>query len=119
MTHGKCVSDMHNTFKTGNAQQEVLLLGPTMYFGELALLRGEPRAATVAALSDTSLLMLARQDFNQLLGPLQTLLGQHAALYGPTQPTDARQVGKPPPPHPYGGLLLTALCRNTLNIFAG
>lgn len=55
-----------------------------MYFGELALLRGEPRAATVAALTDTSVLMLAREDFNTLLGPLQLLLGQNAALYGPT-----------------------------------
>lgn len=59
-------------------------LGPTMYFGELALLRGEPRAATVAALTDTSVLMLAREDFNILLGPLQLMLGQNAALYGPT-----------------------------------
>lgn len=64
--------------------QEVMRLGPTMYFGELALLRGEPRAATVAALTDTSVLMLAREDFNILLGPLQLLLGQNAALYGPT-----------------------------------
>ena len=64
--------------------QEVMRLGPTMYFGELALLRGEPRAATVVALTDTSVLMLAREDFNILLGPLQLLLGQNAALYGPT-----------------------------------
>lgn len=62
-------------------------LGPTMYFGELALLRGEPRAATVAALTDTSVLMLAREDFTTLLGPLQMLLGQNAALYGPTEAT--------------------------------
>lgn len=75
--------------------QEVLRLSPTMYFGELALLRGEPRAATVAALTDTSLLMLARQDFNQLLGPLQALLGQHAALYASTNAPDAKQVGAP------------------------
>ncbi|KAL0041624.1 hypothetical protein WJX79_009879 [Trebouxia sp. C0005] len=71
----------------GDSGQEVLRLGPTMYFGELALLRGEPRAATVAALTGASVLMLARQDFNILLGPLQMLLGQNAALYGPTEAT--------------------------------
>ncbi|KAL0042257.1 hypothetical protein WJX77_007366 [Trebouxia sp. C0004] len=69
----------------GDSGQEVMRLGPTMYFGELALLRGEPRAATVAALTDASVLMLAREDFNILLGPLQMLLGQNAALYGPTE----------------------------------
>ena len=67
-------------------------LGPTKYFGELALLRGEPRAATVAALTECSVLMLARQDFVQLLGPLQALLGQNAALYGPTQAAGLKQV---------------------------
>ena len=78
-------------------------LGPTMYFGELALLRGEPRAATVAALTDTSVLMLAREDFNILLGPLQLLLGQNAALYGPTAsgPGDPKQAsGSAEPPFP-------------------
>lgn len=73
--------------------QEVMRLGPTKYFGELALLRGEPRAATVAALTETSLLMLAREDFNLLLGPLQMLLGQNAAMYGPTEAaTTVKQV---------------------------
>ena len=72
-----------------HVMQEVMRLGPTMYFGELALLRGEPRAATVAALTDVSVLMLARQDFDNLLGPLQGLLGQNAALYGPIAPVTA------------------------------
>ncbi|DBA85047.1 TPA: cGMP-dependent protein kinase [Trebouxia sp. C0005] len=74
-------------FRPVQSNPEVLRLGPTMYFGELALLRGEPRAATVAALTGASVLMLARQDFNILLGPLQMLLGQNAALYGPTEAT--------------------------------
>lgn len=65
-------------------EQELVLLGTGMYFGELALLRGEPRAATAIAVGDTDILVLERDHFNQLLGPLQTILEQAAATYGPT-----------------------------------
>jgi Cyclic nucleotide-binding domain len=61
-----------------------VLLGPGMYFGELALLRGGPRAATAMAVCDTDLLELERELFNQLLGPLQAILEQAAASYGPS-----------------------------------
>ncbi len=53
-----------------------------MYFGELALLRNEPRAATVLALTDCDLLELGRTDFLQLMGPLAKALESQAAKYG-------------------------------------
>ena len=53
-----------------------------MYFGELALLRSEPRAATVTALTDCDLLELGRADFMALLGPLAKTLEAHTARYG-------------------------------------
>lgn len=62
--------------------QEIGRLGPTMYFGELALLRNEPRAATVLALTDCDLLELGRTDFLQLMGPLAKALEAQAAKYG-------------------------------------
>jgi len=53
-----------------------------MYFGELALLRSEPRAATVTALTDCDLLELGRADFMALMGPLAKILEAHTARYG-------------------------------------
>ena len=56
---------------------------PGAYFGELALLHGKRRAATVVASTNTSLLALARDDFAELLAPLQAKLEQQAADYAP------------------------------------
>lgn len=39
-------------------------------FGELALLRNEPRAATVVALTTSQTLTLSRDQFNKILGGL-------------------------------------------------
>jgi CRP-like cAMP-binding protein len=41
-------------------------LAPTNFFGELALLDGGPRTATVVADTDLRLLVLSRREFNQL-----------------------------------------------------
>ncbi len=41
-------------------------LAPTNFFGELALLDGGPRTATVVADTDMHLLVLSRSEFNQL-----------------------------------------------------
>merc|ERR1719453_683755 len=51
------------------------------YFGELALLRNQPRAATVIAKSDLKVLVLPRAAFKRLLGPLDALLARGAEKY--------------------------------------
>lgn len=48
----------------GSKKAQVLnALGPSQTFGEMALLDGAPRAATVKALEDTTCLVLSRWDF--------------------------------------------------------
>ena len=44
------------------------------YFGERALLTGEPRAATITAQSKVKVMALDRESFNLLLGPLRDVL---------------------------------------------
>ena len=44
------------------------------YFGERALLTGEPRAANVTAETAVTLMALDRESFNSLLGPLREVL---------------------------------------------
>jgi CRP/FNR family transcriptional regulator, cyclic AMP receptor protein len=46
---------------------EIARLGPGSFFGELALLDGGPRTATVVAQSDMKLLVLSRREFSSLL----------------------------------------------------
>lgn len=51
------------------------------YFGELALLRDQPRAANVKAKSDVKLLSLDRSAFKRVLGPIDLLLKRNADKY--------------------------------------
>ena len=44
------------------------------YFGERALLLGEPRAANVTAVTKTVVMVLDRETFNSLLGPLREVI---------------------------------------------
>ena len=51
------------------------------YFGELALIKGQPRAASVKAVGELKCLTLDRQSFDRLLGPLQESLNKKANEY--------------------------------------
>jgi CRP-like cAMP-binding protein len=56
--------------------QEVSRVGPGSYFGELAILDGAPRSATVRAASDTTVAVLGIRMFRTLLRELPDLAEQ-------------------------------------------
>lgn len=51
------------------------------YFGELALIKGDPRAANVVAMSNIKLISLDRNSFKRLLGPLEKILERNSDKY--------------------------------------
>ncbi|CAE8618611.1 unnamed protein product [Polarella glacialis] len=68
--------------KNGGEKAVVMKYGVGDYFGELALLKDQPRAASVQVTSDTAkLLVLDRRSFKKMLGPLQDLLGKKSSGY--------------------------------------
>jgi CRP-like cAMP-binding protein len=58
----------------GDSKVNDLVLGPGEWFGERALLTGEPRAANVTALTEVATMAMDRETFEKCLGPLQNLL---------------------------------------------
>mmetsp|Transcript_12713 Transcript_12713/g.35154 ORF Transcript_12713/g.35154 Transcript_12713/m.35154 type:complete len:409 (-) Transcript_12713:85-1311(-) len=52
------------------------------YFGELALLKNQPRAASIVVSSDSAkVLSMSRLSFSKMLGPLQDILSKKVASY--------------------------------------
>ena len=51
------------------------------YFGERALIKNEPRAANVIAVTDCVLVSIDRHSVKRLLGPLEELLKHNFELY--------------------------------------
>eukprot|EP01071_Lankesteria_metandrocarpae_P009554 Lankesteria_metandrocarpae@DN5216_c0_g2_i1.p1 len=51
------------------------------YFGELALIRDQPRAATITATSELHCVSLDRRSFKRLLGPVDAILRRNANNY--------------------------------------
>lgn len=69
------------TITPGQAPVEVKQYREGEYFGELALLKGEPRAANIIARSALSCVTLDRLSFRRMLGPLEGILRRNAAKY--------------------------------------
>ena len=51
------------------------------YFGECALLKCEPRAASVIAKCEVKVAVLDKTAFNRLMGPLQNILKRNMTTY--------------------------------------
>jgi len=62
------------------ASQSDITLGEGEYFGERSLLTKEPRAANVIAMIDTECLVLDKETFSMLLGPLRQVLDANLGL---------------------------------------
>jgi len=98
---GECVA----TVRTGSDVQEVQRFYTGELFGEVALLKNAPRAATITALTQVEVLYLSRRRFERMLGPL-SLLRERSYLNDPRkiiadyyQPGDQRG--------PWGALMQT------------
>ncbi|MGH0149920.1 UNVERIFIED_CONTAM: hypothetical protein FKN15_016016 [Acipenser sinensis] len=60
---------------------EVGRLGPSDYFGEIALLLNRPRAATVVARGPLKCVKLDRPRFERVLGPCSEILKRNIQRY--------------------------------------
>ena len=67
---------------------------PGDYFGELALLRNEPRAANIIAASDCSCVQVDRHSFKRMLGPLNDILKRNSELYTKYQRNTPKDLTK-------------------------
>eukprot|EP01123_Difflugia_compressa_P010465 TRINITY_DN3836_c0_g1_i1.p1 TRINITY_DN3836_c0_g1~~TRINITY_DN3836_c0_g1_i1.p1 ORF type:complete len:525 (-),score=71.76 TRINITY_DN3836_c0_g1_i1:319-1698(-) len=65
----------------GRQEVEALRLKAGDYFGELALLRNEPRQATVIAVGAVKCLTIGREHFNQVMGPCEDILRRNMGSY--------------------------------------
>jgi len=67
------------TMEPGKQPEKVKSYGRADYFGELALIKGEPRAANIVAQSTLRVISLDRNSFKRLLGPIEDILKRNSA----------------------------------------
>jgi len=74
-------ASVYKTLEPGKQPTKVLDYKEGQYFGELALIKGEPRAASVKANSQIKLITLDRLSFKRLLGPIEKILERNSEKY--------------------------------------
>lgn len=79
MSEGEAIAT--KTIEAGQPPKEVMKYNPGDYFGELALLKNEPRAANVIATTKLKVVSLDRNSFKRLLGPLDDILKRNMDAY--------------------------------------
>lgn len=62
-------------------EEEVYQYSEKMYFGELSLIRDQPRAASIVAKSKIKVASIERNAFKRILGPLEDILKRNAEKY--------------------------------------
>lgn len=77
-----CFVVMEGTATVTIAGDDVDTVGPGGFFGEMALLDGGPRVATVTAASDMSLLVLSRTELMTLLADVPSVSRKMLAAVG-------------------------------------
>lgn len=76
---GECVA--MRSYVPGQIPTQIFRYKTGDYLGELSLLHNEPRAASVMAATDVSLLSIDRRSFKRLLGPIQDILLRNTVRY--------------------------------------
>jgi CRP-like cAMP-binding protein len=81
LTREGAAGDLAFIIATGRAEvtrdkKRLALLGPGDVVGELSLLDGEPRSATVTALSDLEVLELDRRELTKLMKKVPSVIGK-------------------------------------------
>ncbi len=67
------IRDGRVAVKKGAAQEQVAVLGQGDFFGEMALLTGHPRNASIVTLEETVLYALSKPDFQAAMSDRATL----------------------------------------------
>ena len=80
LEEGQCIAT--KTLEPGKADTVIKEYGVGDYFGERALIKGEPRFANIIVKSETAkVISLDRTSFKRLLGPIEDLLKRNIEKY--------------------------------------
>ena len=89
----ECYIIVEGEAKVTMAGTDMASIGPGGFFGEMALLDGGPRIATVTALTPMSLLVLARGEFESVLATVPAGGAANAGGHGRSSAGDRQDRG--------------------------